>query len=193
MNDTDLWRNFRSGDDAAFSMLYRSYIEILYKYGHKLTPDSQLVEDSIQDMFVELWNSRQRLSDTDSIKFYLFRVLRRKITQNPLSRSTAGIDILSYEQKFFSTSAESQLIASENEGARTRMLGKALLKLPPRQQEVVNLRYYHEFNHRQIANIMNISLQSVHNILQKSMKGLRGILSDYSEIILSFFALLIFS
>ncbi|MBE9464742.1 RNA polymerase sigma factor [Dyadobacter subterraneus] len=192
MNDVDLWRSFRNGDDHAFSMLYQTYIEVLYKYGHKLTIDSELVEDAIQDMFIELWNSRQRLSDTDSVKFYLFRVLRRKITQNPLMRKTTDCGIESMEQKFFSGSAESQLIDTESEGTRKKMLGRALLKLPPRQQEVVNLRFFNEFNHQQIAEIMNISIQSVHNTLQKSMKGLREILSDYSEIILSAVIMLCF-
>ncbi|MCF0054244.1 RNA polymerase sigma factor [Dyadobacter sp. CY356] len=184
MNDADLWRSFRSGDDHAFSLLYQSYIEVLYKYGHKLTVDSELVEDAIQDMFIELWNSRQRLSDTDSVKFYLFRVLRRKITQNPLARKTTDCGVEVMDQKFFSGSAENQLIAAESENTRKKMLGRALLKLPPRQQEVVNLRFFNEFNHQQIADIMNISIQSVHNTLQKSMKGLREILSDYTEIIL---------
>lgn len=192
MNDVDLWRSFRNGDDHAFSMLYQTYIEVLYKYGHKLTIDSELVEDAIQDMFIELWNSRQRLSDTDSVKFYLFRVLRRKITQNPLMRKTTDCGIEAMDQKFFSGSVENQLIATESEGTRKKMLGRALLKLPPRQQEVVNLRFFNEFNHQQIAEIMNISIQSVHNTLQKSMKGLREILADYSEIILCAVAMLCF-
>lgn len=197
MNDSDLWSSFRSGDETAFSMLYKSHIEILYRYGHKLTADTQLVEDSIQDMFIELWNSRKRLSDTDSIKYYLFRILRRKITQHPLNRNVAGagveadkVDAL--EHRFFSVSAESELINTESELGRSRMLGRALTQLPARQQEVVNLRYYHEFNHQQIADIMNISLQSVHNTLQKSMKGLRELLSGYSEIILTALIFLIF-
>lgn len=184
MNDIDLWRSFRNGDDIAFSMLYKTYIDVLYKYGHKLTVDSELVEDAIQDMFIELWNSRQRLSDTDSIKYYLFRVLRRKITRNPLNRAGTDSGIEGIEQVFFAVSAESQLIDLESESTRIRMLSTALLKLPPRQHEVVNLRYFHEFSHQQIADIMNISLQSVHNTLQKSMKGLKEILSDYAEIIL---------
>ncbi|GGM83559.1 RNA polymerase sigma-70 factor [Dyadobacter beijingensis] len=159
-------------------MLYKTHIEVLYRYGHKLTGDTQLVEDSIQDMFIELWNSRQRLSDTDSIKYYLFRVLRRKITQHPLNRNAAGAgaELSAFEHRFFSHSTESELIDTENELGRTHALGHALTQLPPRQQEVVNLRYYHEFNHQQIAEIMNISLQSVHNTLQKSMKGLRELL-----------------
>jgi RNA polymerase sigma factor (sigma-70 family) len=190
MNDIDLWRSFKNGDDIAFSMLYQTYIDVLYKYGHKLTIDSQLVEDSIQDMFIELWNSRQRLSDTDSIKYYLFRILRRKISRNPLNRTATDSGIEDFEQTLFTVSAESQLIDLERENTRTKMLSTALLKLPPRQQEVVNLRYFHEFSHQQIADIMSISLQSVHNTLQKSMKGLREILSDYSEIILCAIAIL---
>jgi RNA polymerase sigma factor (sigma-70 family) len=192
MNDVDLWRSFRNGDDQAFALLYQTYIEVLYKYGHKLTIDSDLVEDAIQDMFIELWNSRQRLSDTDSIKFYLFRILRRKITQNPLNRRVAGIDITGVEQRDLSMSVENQLIATENEGTRKKMLWTALLKLPPRQQEAVNLRFFNGFSHQQIADIMNISLQSVHNTLQKSMKGLREILTDYAEIILGVLTVLYF-
>lgn len=194
MNDSDLWRSFRSGDETAFSMLYKSHIDILYRYGHKLTVDTQLVEDSIQDMFIELWNGRKRLSDTDSIKYYLFRVLRRKITQHPLNRNVAGAgaEISAFEHRFFSVSTESELIDTEREQGRSRALGRALTQLPPRQQEVVNLRYYHEFNHQQIAEIMNISLQSVHNTLQKSMRGLRELLSGYSEVILTILFFFIF-
>ena len=190
MNDAELWRRFRDGDDVAFSMLYQTQIDLLYRYGHKLSADTELVEDSIQDMFIELWNSRQRLSDTDSIKFYLFRILRRKITRNPLNRMTAGVTGDYADQLLFSISAESELIDLENEHSRMLMINRVLSKLPPRQQEVINLRYFNNFSHQQIGDMMNISLQSVHNILQKSMKNLRAMLSGYTEIILSASAVL---
>jgi RNA polymerase sigma factor (sigma-70 family) len=192
MNEIELWRSFKSGDDNAFALLYRTYVEVLYRYGHKLTADTDLVEDAIQDMFIELWKSRQRLSETDSIKYYLFRILRRKITQNPLNRNIYGTSADALEQRLFSISAESELIDLEHESTRNRVLNRVLLKLPARQQEAVNLRYFHGFNHQQIADIMHISLQSVHNTLQKSMKGLREMLSDYSEMIISMLTILLF-
>lgn len=189
-NDIELWKAFKKGDENAFSSIYRTHIKALYQYGHKISPDTRVIEDSIQDLFVDLWRSRENLSDTDSIKFYLFRILRRKISRNllysgrsePLEESQSGHmphsipGIQSYENK---------LIENESTDQQARQLSHALSQLPTRQKEVVNLRYYNGFSHNRIAELMGISQQSVHNLLQKSMKSLRGLLVENPGLLLS--------
>src|SRR5688500_7450186 len=77
-----LWSDFLQGDRTSFEGIYKQYIKDLLNYGYKVTCDRRLIEDSVQDLFFELWQSRGSLSRTTSIKFYLFRALRYKIVRN---------------------------------------------------------------------------------------------------------------
>ncbi len=67
------------GSRAAYTHIYVTYAPVLYNYGYKIAPDRSLIEDCIQDLFEHLLRSRSNLSPTDSIKFYLFKAMRRQI------------------------------------------------------------------------------------------------------------------
>lgn len=57
-----LWLQFKNGDRDAFAALYQKFIIPLIAYGTRLCPDRELLKDQIQELFVELWNSRENLS-----------------------------------------------------------------------------------------------------------------------------------
>src|SRR5690606_26189782 len=70
-DDGQVWDAFREGDEAAFVFIYESYFDRLFAYGLRVAGDAYLVEDAIQELFIDLRNNRNRLKETDSIKFYL--------------------------------------------------------------------------------------------------------------------------
>lgn len=181
-SDLFLWRAFREGDEDAYAKIYTTYVNVLYRYGLKMTADTQLIEDGIQDLFIELWKSRARLSDTDSIKFYLFRVMRRKIYKLLTNQSMGRNNELALHTEPMTDSYENVLIATQETAAQEDRLRSALTILPARQREAVNLRYFHGFSYEQIADIMDINVQSVHNTLQKALKLLRASLSTIALI-----------
>lgn len=78
-SDSELWQKFREGSEDAYASIYEKFSPVLFSYGYRLSQDEDLVKDCIQDLFVNLWLSRRKLGATDSIKFYLFRSLRREI------------------------------------------------------------------------------------------------------------------
>lgn len=172
--DLDLWDAFRQGDEQAFAQIYGSYVHVLYRYGLKITQDTSLIEDCIQDLFIELWDSRTRLGETDAIKFYLFRVMRRKVYKRLSSRSFTHSDLLEVASDITVDSYESLLIIDQESAAQKDRLHQAMALLPARQREAVNLRFFHNFSYEQVADIMDINLQSVHNTIQKAMKLLRA-------------------
>src|SRR5690606_16061393 len=88
------WCAFKKGDKKAFSTIYKAHIHDLLNYGYKVTSDRKLIEDSIQDLFLELWQNRERLSETTSIRFYLFKALRYKIVRNTDVKQLIGIEHL---------------------------------------------------------------------------------------------------
>ena len=185
-DEFDLWVRFKLGDRLAFANIYERYAGVLYNYGFHFSNEAHIVEDAIQDLFVTLWNSRERLSDTTSIKYYLFRSLRRAIVK--ISGKEQAFDrCTDYVQDRVSVdSVEMQIVSGELEIEQQQQLHTALAALTPRQLEAIRLHYYEGFDVARIASIMEMNEQSVRNILQRSLYKLRHMMPCF-PLILSFF------
>lgn len=92
--DPALWQAFKQGDRVAFERIYEQHIQPLINYGYKITTDRNLIQDCIQDLFVELWESRERLTNTDSVRFYLLKALRNKLIRHLQATPTDSLDTL---------------------------------------------------------------------------------------------------
>ena len=173
--DADLWSSFKRGDKEALSVIYRTYIRTLYNYGTRLTHDDGLVEDCIQDLFIEIWRNRAHLSDTDSIKYYLFRALRRKIARrcNQLNKHVQPGQLPGEYEGEAVAPYESEWVLEEAASARKEHLQKAITHLTKRQKEILFLRYYENLSHQEIASIMVLTPQAVYNLIHKTLAALK--------------------
>lgn len=182
------WDAFRAGDRAAFGQIYDQHIQDLLSYGYRITNDRQLIRDSIQDLFLHLWAQRENLSPTDSIKFYLYRSLRNRIIRNAGNSSTLATDLhLTPQDILAELPIENLWIAREKQQEQANKLRDAIDRLPKRQQEVIQLRYYHDFNADEIAELLEINNQSVRNLLHQAIGRLRDFFGD------SFFLFMLFA
>lgn len=171
----DLWNTFRRGDRAAFQRIYNLHASELVSYGYRITSNVQLIEDSLHDLFIELWQSRENLSETDSIRFYLFRSLRNKIhrsqQQDVFYQSTdvAQMHHLEGDEELI----ETQWIRTEGQEHLLRQLSAGYQQLSPRQQQAIDLRFRHHFSNEEIAQIMGINYQSACKFIYSALKVLR--------------------
>lgn len=178
VSDVDLWNKFRKGDRHAFALIYKFHIAELLSYGYRVTSNQQLIKDSIQDLFLHIWLHRGNLSETTSIKYYLFRSLRNRILQN---LDTAP-EVASQPNDFTldgilsEISWEEELIQEETQTSQMQRLRKAIERLPKRQQEAIQLRYFHSFGLDEISTMMEMNNQSVRNLLHRAITHLRGLL-----------------
>lgn len=172
--DSELWKAFKKGSRVAFAQLYNLYIEDLLSYGYRVTSDRQLIRDSIQDLFLHLWQTRLNISDTNSIRFYLYRSLRNRIVRNIEKINHTNIDTANlFENIIGALSVEDELIESEQLSEQLIKLKRAIQQLSTRQQEIIQLRYYHDFTFDEIAKMMQINNQSVRNLLHRAITELR--------------------
>lgn len=179
-----LWSALKQGDKEAFGELYELYYRALYGYGIKVLNDVELVEDAVQDLFVNLWHTRQNLADVSAVKFYLFRALRRDIyRQSKTEKRFSPME----EAGSFADHSEAYIFEQrEQEKRLTLKLTQMLRRLPERQLEVVQLRFYENFKTEEIALIMGISEKSVRNTLYKALTHLR----EYNHYLAPFLELL---
>ena len=172
-----LWREMITGDKRAFENIYKQYFHSLINYGFRITQNEDLIEDAIQDIFLNLWNNKSRLSEVNEVKFYLFRSLKNRIVrklERDIFDKSENIDL--YLDLLISISEEQKNIDSEQFDSKIDTLQKTISLLPIRQQEAINLKYYHDFNLDEIAEIMDVNKQSVSNLLFRSYAILRTIL-----------------
>jgi RNA polymerase sigma factor (sigma-70 family) len=180
--DKAIWSSFKSGNKNAFTFIFNTYIKILYGYGEKITRDKALVQDCIQDLFIELWKKRALLSDTDSIRFYLFKSLRRNIVRK-LTGHSKFIQASTMKDDFcFSIefSHEDKLIAEQLSGDQQKLLSAALETLTNRQREAIYLKFYQKLSSQEIADTLEIDINSLYNLISKSIETLRKALSENS-------------
>jgi RNA polymerase sigma factor (sigma-70 family) len=174
-DDKLIWQLFLSGDAAAFEKLMSIHFRTLFHYGCKFSRDQEFVKDSIQDLFMHLWEKRAGLNAEAVVKPYLMASLRRLMHRNVASRSwisegnTERADD-TFEIEF---SVEQQYIQNESTLVRTLRLEKLLIDLPKRQKEVIYLKFFQELTREQISEIMAVSPQTVSNLLQIAIKQLK--------------------
>lgn len=175
MEDRYTWEQFKQGDKAALGRIFQAHIKVLYTYGNRFSSDKQLVEDCIQDLFLEIWTRRANLGETDSIRRYLMGSLRRKIIRKlqrhdkQLSREPDW-ENYDFELEF---TQEHVWIEAEQSEEKKQKLKKAQASLSEREREAIYLKYYAGLAYEQIGEIMQINYQSTRNLIHRALKRMR--------------------
>ncbi|MEO0330308.1 MAG: sigma-70 family RNA polymerase sigma factor [Bacteroidota bacterium] len=180
LSDTQLWDRLRNGEQSAYLTIYEQFSDVLYQYGAKFTSDRELLLDCLHDLFLDLWDRHQYLGSTDSIKFYLFRALRRRIAQSTLRTITDTEEI----EAIPIDSSDFQWVIDEATDERRQYLQQTIASLPERQREVIYLRFYSNFTFEEIAGIMKIDVRSAYNLTYKALGKLRVSLSPKQQLML---------
>lgn len=176
ISDCELWNSFKSGDHLAFKSIYFDYYYLLYQYALNISKDETVSIDVIQDLFSDLWDSRNKLGKVLSIKAYLLSSLRRRVLQKLKQKRRK--QVLALELFTFAPdlefSPEILMIQREKDLFRQSIVRQALNELSKRQKEVVYLRFFLDVSYMEVAQVMGIQYQSVLNHYQAALKKLRS-------------------
>jgi RNA polymerase sigma factor (sigma-70 family) len=172
LDDKALWSRLMEGDKDALAFIYNTYFPSLYRYGMKLHPDANLVKDCIHDLFTDIWLSRERLSVTDSIRFYLLASLKRRIGRQQQGLWQRLLDHAPVTLTF-TGSHEDALIGEQVDRERREKLEKVINGLPRRQKEILYLRYYEGLDTQETAAIMSLSVNAAYVLLSKALNYLK--------------------
>lgn len=177
ISDFEIWNLFRSGSDMAFKHIYQKYYDKLYSYGCQFSKDKPLVEDALQDLFIDLKRRCNHLAQTDSILPYLYSAFRRKVIR--LRDKDRKFKELDSEQSFLIIVGIEEVIISNEEEKEIRLkLQKALDKLPENHREVIYLFYYENLTYEEIRLIQGFeNIKSARNLLYKALKNLRKLMN----------------
>ena len=176
-SDTDIWNDLRAGDQKALKLIYTNHIEALLQYGKRFIRNEQELEDAVHDLFVQLWTRRGHLGETDSIIKYLLVSLKRSLFKvNKANLKVVGSENLESTSFEGELSIEDMIIKGEAADEKKARLKKAFSELSAKQREAIYLRYEQDTDYETIAEIMEISYQSVRNLVSKGIIRMRDAL-----------------
>jgi RNA polymerase sigma factor (sigma-70 family) len=175
--DVHWLHQLQQGDAQALASIMGKYYRDCYNYADKFTRDDELIKDSIQEIFISLWQRRATATTILSLRPYLLRAVKNKVLKSLYSRDRKGYpldlpDEYDFSQEF---SIEHIIIARQLSEERIDRLKKILSLLSKRQNEVIYLKFYQHLDHGQIAELMDISRQSVYNLLHETLQKLRSV------------------
>jgi len=172
-NNSVIWDSFKKGDWDAYTTLYNEHFALLNNYGYKFTRDVSLIEDSVHDLFVRLWATRQNLGNPVSVKHYLFKSLRH-ILLRKIQKTTRFSERLHEDYYQFQVSFVQHPPATIEDRELQQQVRCIIDNLPARQQEIIYLRFYEGLSYDEIADIMSISVGSTYKLLYKALHNLQA-------------------
>jgi RNA polymerase sigma-70 factor (ECF subfamily) len=174
--DTSHWKLMAAGDLRAFLHIYETHYRVLFTYGFTLTCDRNLTKDCLQDLFLEIWNTRSTLNaEVSDVRSYLMTWLRRKISHEWKRHNKSLAD----DGSFFNTLSrsceayEQLLIAFQRTEEDKLRLHSALQQLSPQQREMIRLRFFEKLSFSEIAVKTSLSTRTIYNLMYESIRLLR--------------------
>lgn len=181
--DQDLLRLICERDEQAFTALYERYYLALCKKAFQRVPSRPLVEEMVQDVFVNLWMKAAELDAAGNIRAYLYATLRNKVLHQIRMEYTRAL----YLKKITAEAREPRqapglqaIYARETE----EYFAKTIDTLPPQCREAFMLSRFEELSYKEIAERMRLSVNTVEKHVGKALRILRMRMNSYSEVLL---------
>lgn len=191
IDDLALWDLLIKGDQKALEILYQKYYSLLLNYGLKCNPNKELIKDCIQDLFVNLFQNSSIKTTNITVRSYLLKALRN----NLLYKLSSQKEEYSLDDSVFYIPENEDLFEqlfpkNDQDVLLARRLMDAMSQLTPNQKSVLYLRYVKELSYKEIADIMDMNVQSSMNLANRALTKLRSLIGQ-DEHLLGFWQLII--
>lgn len=164
------WSRFKGGDRSAFEEIYSEYIDTLFAYGSKITGDKELVKDSIQDLFVDMYRYKINLQKPESFEFYMFKAYKRivfkKLKKKQKIAPIGEIDFLTFN-------VEEDYIQNELEESKLQTLQQALNAMKPKNRELLFYKFNSNLTYKEIGQLTGVNSDTVKKQVHRLLHGLR--------------------
>ena len=177
--ETQLIKEAKSGDGAAFSKLINSYRKNLFTYLLRFCRERMTAEDLLQETLIKTWQGLKCYNEKQKFSSWLFTIahnvsidfFRAKKVRESTTYFESGFDAIS------ETNPYSELVITERKIA----LQKEVESLPDNQRQVFLLRQHSDMTFKEIAEVMNQSLNTVLSHMNYAVKKLKSSLREENE------------
>ena len=181
--DSILIDQFLNGDGKAFEDLVNKYRGKLYSYLYQMVGDSEAAKDLFQDVIVKVLKYLPKYEDKQKFSNWLFRIAHNTAI-SLIQRHKRKLNIISENTIFDSEIEFSGVLADESFSPETLMnkkelqqiLKSAIQRLPIEQKEILILREFSEMPFKEIAHMLDCSINTVLGRMRYALLNLRKII-----------------
>ena len=168
-NDEQLFCLLQTGSEEAFNAIFNRYNKRLLIEAYARLQNEEEAHDIVQDVYMWLWNKKDSLKVPDNLKAYLAQVVRFKcvdlIRKKTYNRAQKAHYTIIAETSTHFTAIETRELGHE--------LNTAIAMVTPASRLAFEQLYVHKKSLKEIADHMNINVQSVKNHIHRALKSLR--------------------
>ena len=176
--DQLLLQEMAAGSEDAFCRLFDHYWNRVYASALVLTKSSQLAQDIAQEVFLQLWQNREKATDIQKLDGFLF-ISARNLIFKKMSRLKLEDAYQHYLTYHANEGAEDTSVPTEFKELQTWVeLGISLL--PPQQQKAFRLSRERGLSHEEISHQMGVSRAAVKDYIVRSLAFLRKYLREHA-------------
>ncbi|TKC58502.1 RNA polymerase sigma-70 factor [Pedobacter hiemivivus] len=173
LTDKELVDKMSRGDEDAFQMLYKRYSGKVYNIALRYQKSAFLAQDIIQDIFLKIWQNREKLAEVDNFPGWLTTITRNHLfTQLRKQIPQLSIDEIEMDPTVDVRQDHHDVDVRELE----LLITEAIAALSPRQKEIYCLSRFENLSHKQIAAQLNISYDVTREHMSKALKSIRSFL-----------------
>jgi RNA polymerase sigma factor (sigma-70 family) len=174
-SDETLWVGMLRGDRDMFLSLYKKYYHSLLFIGLHEIRDTYLVKDTIQQVFLYLWEKRENIGVAKNVKSYLVSSFLRKLSADwKQATRTSNLQIVHSDYTTDHTpTPEESLINKDEQQHLYNMLLPYLNELPNRQRELIIMKFYHGLSYDELVSQTGLSHRTIYNKIHEGLKKLK--------------------
>lgn len=176
ISDEELWAELKGGHKKSLRTLFLRYYDSLFSYGLTVTSKEEVIEDCLQELFYQLWDQQDNLSQVQKVKGYLWISFRRRLMKKLKKRNHKNRSAVSLRDGMKKgISVEKAFITDEQTTYIHKKLAQICAELTQREREVLFLKYYEGMSYSEIEQILNLEYQTVRNYMYRAIERLRKI------------------
>ncbi|MCG8308449.1 MAG: RNA polymerase sigma-70 factor [Cytophagales bacterium] len=179
-SDKELLQKVMQGCEKSFELLFKKYHGFLYHYTFRVFRDESIADEVVHKTFIKIWELKETLADIRSFKSYIFSINRSLVVEElrTISRNRRLAERLAQRIVRSHNSVEDEVIYNDLEALARR----AVEQLPAKRREIFKLSRNNGYSHKEIAQKLNISENTVKVSVHKSLKQIRDYMSVNANI-----------
>jgi RNA polymerase sigma factor (sigma-70 family) len=173
---TENWEKFiLEGDLNALSLIYLHFYDQLYSYGLKHSSNKQVVEDSIQNVFLNLIKYRKNICQVRNLAGYLTSSFRHQLFLDMNSQKRIILKD-QYSEGHFDYYRHSEQVNADGRNLETiyATIRECVSNLTGKQQEIIYLRFEQGLSYDEISSMLNMSVDSCYKSVYRSVHAIRS-------------------
>lgn len=175
-NERDIVIRLIQGDEDAFCELYAAYKNRLLYFAMKFLKSPDFAEDIFQDTFTAIWQSRRFINPDASFSSYLYTIVRNRILNHlrEIANEDRLRDQIISQSIDYTDETKHKILFDELK----EILSHAMELLTPRQKQVFQMSRDANMSHKEIAETLGVSVNTVQEHISSSLKIIRNYLNN---------------